>query len=39
MNCVNGEMKFNHLTKHLYQPTVSLKRVVKLELIKFPLNS
>ena len=31
MNCVNGHMKFIHLTKPLFQTTVSLKRIVKLE--------
>ena len=30
MNCIDGEMKFNHLTKYPFQSTVSLKRVVKL---------
>ena len=34
MNCVNGVMKYNHLTKPLFQPIVSAKRAVKLERIQ-----
>ena len=28
MNCVDDGMKYKHLTKPFFQPTVSLKRVV-----------
>ncbi len=38
MNFADGSMKINHLTNPLFQPIVSLKRVVKLESTKPPLN-
>jgi hypothetical protein len=38
MNCVNDAMKFIHLTTPSFQFIVSLKRVVWLESIQFPLN-